>query len=95
MTEYADTITNGGISNISTDTMKIDLALHDDPMQYYEDVEFGVSENPLPVPPKPQPKRPLKKPAVTSTARPGFSTNNEAFPSNENDYLHQFVKSLD
>lgn len=75
--------------------MKIDLTLDDDPMQHYEDVEFGVSVNPIPIPPKPQAKRPLKKPAVTSTAHSEFNTSKEAFitfPRNQSD---QFVKPLD
>ena len=98
---------NGGVSNMSTDNMKIDLALHDDPMQHYEHAEvepddpmqhYECAEVEVPVIPKRQAKRPPKKVAVTSTAHPGFSTNNEAFitfPSNQRDHLHQFMKPLD
>ena len=81
MTTNADTIryaTSGGVSNISTDTKKIDHVLHDDPMQEYEDVAFEVPVNPLPIPPKPQTKS--KKPAIKSATNPSHARSGRQGP---------------
>lgn len=79
----ADTIryaTSGGKSNTSTDTKIMESVFQDNPMQNYEDVGVDVPANPLPIPPKPQAKRPLKKPAVTSTAKPSHARSGHQGP---------------
>lgn len=60
----------GLISNVSTDTKKIDPMLNDDPMQDYEEVAVEDEVNPLPIPPKPKAKTTPKKSAITATANP-------------------------
>ena len=83
MTTNVDTIryaTSGGVSNISTDTKKIDPVLHDDPMQDYEDVTVEEPVNPLPIPPKPQAKKPFKKPAIKSATNPSHARSGRQGP---------------
>lgn len=94
MTNNADTIeyaANGGISNISTDIMKIDLPLHNDPAQHYEntEVEFPVISPKLQAKTTPK-KLPVRYP-VSSPIYPSYET----YTSNENDHFRHFMKPLD
>ena len=76
------------------DTKQFDLLLHDDPMQDYEDVGVEIPVNPLPIPPKPQAKVPLKKPAITATstrhASSGHQGSRKPVPAKRPQHYTQF-----